>query len=224
MVYGTAVVESSISNWVGGLASSIILAGAAQLALVDLIDDNAPWTVAVGTALVINARFLMYSAALMPSFAEYPRRWRVPMAMLITDQTAVTSLLYNETDHDPNRRRFFYLGVGLALWVSWGVGTWIGIALGASVSNGFQLEFAVPLMFLALLVPSIRDQSSLVAAIVGAAVTLVARDVPFNTGLLIGAMFGIAAGMLTSAASAASGAIGESAAGAESTATDGSDQ
>lgn len=196
LVYGVAVADSSVTNWIGGIASSLILAGAGQLALVDLVDQNAPWTVAVGTALVINARFVMYSGALAPSFAEYPALWRIPLAHLMTDQTAVTSLLYNDTEPDRGRRMRYYAGAGLTFAASWSAGTWIGIFVGAGIPSGLQLEFAIPLMFLALLVPSIHDRPGVVAAVVGAAVTLVARDAPFNTGLLIGALCGIAAGMV----------------------------
>ena len=42
-------------------------------------------------------------------------------------------------------------------------------------------------MFVALAVPSIRDRAALIAAAVGFSVTLIARDAPMNSGLLIGA-------------------------------------
>ncbi len=197
-VYGAAVADASISNWVGGVASSLMIAGAAQLALVDLVDKGAPWMIAVGTALVINARFVMYSAALAPSFSEHPRRWRFALAVMMTDQVAVTSLLYNDAESDPVRRRYYYLGAGSLLTGLWIISTWTGIVLGTGVSSSLQLGFAIPLMFLALLVPSIKDRSSLVAALVGAAVTVVAKDAPYNTGLLIGAVCGIASGMAVS--------------------------
>ncbi len=196
LVYGAAVVDSSMTNWVGGIASTILLAGASQLAIVDLIDHGAPWTIVVGTALVINARFIMYSGALAPAFADYPKRWRLPLAHLMTDQVAVTSLLYNRKERDPTRRMAFYLGAGLTFAAAWGVGTWVGILVGGSVPDGLQLGFAIPLMFLSLLVPSIKDKPGLVAAVVGGGVTLLAQGAPFNTGLLIGAASGIAAGMM----------------------------
>jgi len=196
LVYGVTVVESSINDWVGALASLFILAGAAQLAVVDLIDQGAPWFIVVGTALVINARLMMYSGALAPSFSEYPKRWRIPLAHLMTDQTTVTSLLYNERERDPRLRMAYYVGAGGIFASSWLVGTFLGVVVGAAIPSEFQLGFAVPLMFVALLVPSVRDRASLIAAAVGFAVTLLARDAPLNTGLLIGAAAGIAFGML----------------------------
>jgi len=62
----------------------------------------------------------------------------------------------------------------------------------------YRLGFAVPLMFIALAVPSIADRAALVAAAVAFSVTIIARDAPMNTGLLIGAGAGIAFGLLAS--------------------------
>ena len=73
--------------------------------------------------------------------------------------------------------------------------TWLGILFGASIPASWELGFAVPLTFICLLIPSIRDRARLVAAIVGGVVSLVARDAPNSTGLLIGAAAGVAAGM-----------------------------
>jgi predicted branched-subunit amino acid permease len=196
LAYGVTVVESSMDDLVGLMASFVILAGAAQLTVSDLIDQGAPWFVVIGTALVINARFTMYSGALAPSFSAYPKRWRIPLAHLMTDQSTVTSLLYNQHERDPRRRLPYYLGAGFSFAVAWWIGTTIGILIGATIPSELQVGFAAPLMFIALAVPSIRDRAALIAAIVGFSVTLVAREAPMNTGLLIGAATGIAFGLL----------------------------
>ena len=196
IAYGVAVAESSIDDLVGALASLLMLSGAAQLAMVDLIDKGAPWFVVVGTALVVNARFMMYSGALAASFSGYPRRWRVALAHFMTDQAAVTSLLYNQRQADPRARMAYYFGAGLSFAVAWWAGTLMGIGIGATIPSGLQLGFAVPLMFVALAVPSVRDRAALIAACVGFAVTLLAREAPMNTGLLIGVAAGVAFGML----------------------------
>jgi len=196
MAYGVTVVESSMNDVVGLLASFLVLAGAAQLAMSDLIDQGAPWFIVVGTALFINARFMMYSGALAPSFSQYPKRWRVPLAYFMTDQATVTSLLFNDGERDPRRRLAYYLGAGGSFAAAWWIGTAVGIGIGATIPAEFQVGFAAPLMFVALAVPSIRDRAALIAACVGFAVTLIARDAPLNSGLLIGAAAGVAFGML----------------------------
>lgn len=199
LVYGVVVVESSTPDWVGGLASSIIIAGAAQLALLDLVDQGAPALVAVATALVINARFVMYSAALAPHLARYPRRQRLVMASMITDQLAGTSLLeLRRNQPSPQRWRWFYVGAGMFMIGAWILGTWIGIGFGANLPEALPLAFIVPLMFIALLVPWLRARGEIVAAAVAAAVVVLAQAAPYNSGLLIGAVVGILAGLVAS--------------------------
>ena len=106
-----------------------------------------------------------------------------------------TSPARRSSSTEPTRRLAFYLGAGGFFALAWSAGTWIGIAFGASIPNTWQLGFVIPLMFLALMVPSIRDAPGLVAAGVGGAVTLLARGVPFNAGLLVGAVAGVMAGL-----------------------------
>ena len=196
LAYGVTVVESSMNDLVGWLASFLVLAGASQLAISDLIDQGAPWFIVIGTGLVINARFMMYSGALAPAFSQFPRRWRIPLAHFMTDQSTVTSLLYNAGQRDPRRRLGYYLGAAVSFAGAWWLGTVIGVVIGATIPPEFQFGFAAPLMFIALAVPSIRDRAALVAAAVAFSVTLIAKDAPMNTGLLIGAATGIAFGLL----------------------------
>lgn len=196
IVYGAVVVDSSFDDVLGFIASFVVFAGAAQLALVELLDQGAPWTIALVTALVINLRHVMYSGALAPAFSEFPRRWRIPLAHLMTDQASVTSLLYFEREPDTTRRLRFYTGAGLTFFATWTISSGLGILLGATIPAELQLGFAIPLMFLSLLVPSVRDRPGFVAAAVAFAVTILAQDAPLNTGLLIGAGAGVAFGML----------------------------
>lgn len=195
LVYGVAVSQSVVPDWQGGLASSMIMAGAAQFALIDLIDDGAPWIVAVGTALIINLRFAMYSAALAPSFGAFPQRWRLLLPAFMTDQAAVTSLLEFDHNEDPTHRRWFYLGAAVPFVLVWVAGTWLGIAFGADIPDSWQLGLAVPLVFIALLVPAVNSRPALVAAMVGGAGCLLAAPLPHSLGVIVGALVGVAAGM-----------------------------
>ena len=195
LVYGVAVSRSTVPDWQGGLASALIIAGAAQFALIDLIDAGAPWIVAVGTALIINLRFAMYSAALAPSFGAFPARWRYPLPHLMTDQTAVTSLFDFERHTDPVHRRWFFLGAALPFSGVWILGTWTGILFGAGIPDSWQLGLAVPLVFIALAVPAVRDRPSLVAATVGAGGCLLASPLPHSLGVILGALAGVGAGL-----------------------------
>ncbi len=194
LVYGTTAAESGIADGPAILASFVILAGAAQIALVELIDDGAAWYVAVGTALIINLRMTLYSASLAPAFREFPARWRFPLAHLFTDQAAVLSILEYETETDPLYRRWFFTGAAAIFVIPWYIGTTIGVLVGGDIPDGWQIGFAVPLMFTALLVPTLRNRPTVAAAIVGALVTVSTTWLPNGVNIMAGAIAGIAVG------------------------------
>ncbi len=176
--------------------SLFIFAGASQLASAQLVADGAWVGVIILTALVINLRFAMYSASLAPHFAHLPVRWKWPLAYLLTDQAYAVCIGRFIAHPDMAARHWFYLGAALPLWVVWLAATAAGILIGAAVPPAWQLGFAVPLIFLALLVPTVHDRPMAVAAVVGGGVALAAHGLPFNLGMITGAVAGIASGVM----------------------------
>lgn len=194
IVYGATAVDKGLSDATGIFASFAILAGAAQLALVELIDDGAPWFVAVITALTINLRFALYSASLAPAYRDFSSRWRFGLAYVMADQTAVISLLEFETQRDPEYRRWFALGAAAWFVLPWWIGTTLGVLVGGDIPESWQIGFTVPLMFMALLVPTLTTRPKLAAAVVGAAVAVGTRAAPGGINIMLGALAGIAVG------------------------------
>lgn len=193
-VYGVAVARSDVGELPGAAASVLVFAGASQLSLVELHTGGAAWYVAVGTALAINARFVLYSAALAPAFAEFPTGWRWGLPHLMTDQAATLSVIEYETERHPTARRWFYLGAAIILFAFWQVGTLLGLVAGSAVPDGLQLGFIIPLMFTALAVPALNRRPAVVAAVVAVGVTVAANALPPGTNILVGGLCGIAAG------------------------------
>lgn len=198
IVAGAAVVEAGfgVSENLG--FSMMIFAGASQLAAIDLLQRDAPVAIAVLTALVINARHVMYSAALAPYFAPKALRHRMGAAYLLTDQAFAVTVTRLQAVPSYVPWLSFYFGAGLTLWTVWQVMTTVGVLVGDAVPESVPLEFAVPLTFLALLVPSIVDRPSLTAALTGAVVATAAAPLPWNLGMLMGSVAGIAAGVVHS--------------------------
>lgn len=198
LIFGVAVVESGVGAGAGIGLSVFVFAGAAQLATVELVGSDTAPAVIVATALVINARHLMYSASLAPQFTGLSRLGRVGVAYLLTDQGFAVSITeYRRHPKALRERVAFYVGAALALWVTWQTCTVIGILLGASVPEEWSLDFAVPLVFLALLVPAVTDRSSAAAAAAAGAVAAVAAGLPLNLGVMTGATVGIIVGVIT---------------------------
>jgi len=179
--------------------SVVVFAGASQLAALALIAQGAGVAVIVATTFMVNLRMAMYSASLAPWLRSLGRSTRAALAYLMTDQAYAFSVLrYRRLPDAP--RRDYYLGVATPLWVLWQATTVLGAVLGAQVPPAWQLEFAIPLTFLAMLAPAVRDRPGLLAAIVGGGVALALDGLPHNLGLVLGAVLGIAAGTAADAA------------------------
>jgi 4-azaleucine resistance transporter AzlC len=197
LVAGAAAVGAGLSVLQAMALSVVVFAGASQLAIIDLLSRDAALVVVVGTALVINARLVMYSASLAPHLLEDNSRWRALVAYVLTDQAFALSVTrYAEGLEGVERKRWYYLGTALPLWVVWQLCTIAGALVGTQVPAWLPLEFAVPLTFLALLVPAIESRPTLAAALVGGGIATLGVAMPFNLGLLIGAIAGVLAGTL----------------------------
>jgi len=194
LVIGLAVVESGINPFLGWSTASIIYGGAAQLTLIALLGSGAAVTAAVTAAIVVNARHLMYSAALAPKFQEQPRWFRWVGPYVLIDQLFAISML--RLDDDPQTWRTYYLTAGSFFWVSWQVTIAVGLFVGPVVPSEWNLAFAVPLLFVGLVVMGIDGFPKLVAALVGAGVTILLAGLPNRAGLLVGALAGVVAGTI----------------------------
>jgi predicted branched-subunit amino acid permease len=194
LVVGVGAVETGLSPVQAVGMSVIIFAGAAQIAAVDLLGRGASPLVAVLTAGVINLRMVMYSASIAPHFRPFGARFRALCSYLLTDQGYPLALdEYRHGDHDPLR---FYLGVSGTIWLAWQVSTVGGVVLGRGLPPAWGLSFAIPLVFLALLVPAVDDRPKLAAALAGGVGAVLGARLPFNLGLVGGALVGVAGGLL----------------------------
>ncbi len=192
-IIGLTAVQIGLGPEGAVLFSVVIYAGAAQLAALNLLGAGASLPVVVGTALVINVRFLLYSASLAPHLAELSRRQRLLGAYLLTDQAYAVSVVRFRERLDPRSRWRYYLGAGLAMWFTWQVSTVVGAVGGGAVPESVPLGFAVPLAFLALLVPNVTDRPTIVAALVSGVVAVAAS--PLGNGALpVAAVSGVVAG------------------------------
>jgi 4-azaleucine resistance transporter AzlC len=196
LVAGIAAVNAGLSLGQAVGMSVVVFAGASQLAALDLLGRDAPLSVVVLTAVVINLRMLMYSASIAPYFRDLRGHLRAGLSYLLTDQAYALSIATYRSDRETDRVAY-YLGAAASLWVVWQVATAAGVVLGTGVPDAWGLEFAVPLVFLALLVPAMEDRPTTVAGLVGGAVAVLAGGLPLNLGLLAGASAGILAGLGT---------------------------
>jgi len=196
LAFGALVPAMGINPWTGVYASASIMAGASQISVFESIRTGAPAVVAILTALIINARFALYSAALGPVFSAFPRRWKLGLAHLMADPSAVVALQHADKYSDPVRKRWFVMGAALPLQIIFLMGTAVGVVVGPIIPEAWQIGFIVPLMFISVMVPTLRRSEDVVALGITGAVALLSRGLPFGLNVLVGIVSGITVGTL----------------------------
>lgn len=196
LVFGVVAVEAGLSlPQIMGF-SILVLAGASQITAVQLLADGASLIVVLASALAVNLRMAMYSAALTPWIGRASPVARALTAFFLIDQTFTLSLNRYEAAPDMTlaERLAFFAGTSAVLAVPWPFFTWVGATLGRSIPESFALDFAVPITFLALVAPQLRSLPHAAAAGVGFALALVFAGLPSGLGLMVAAPVAMAVG------------------------------
>ncbi len=196
LIYGALALSAGLSPTAAQLMSSIVFAGSAQFATAQLVHEAAPAAVIVVTIGIINLRHMLYSASMAPYLDHLSARWKSVLAYLLTDEAyAATVTHYQEQGTTPTGH-WFFLGAGIALWTTWQASSALGIFLGAALPASWPLDFALPLTFIAMVIPVLKDRPAVAAAASAGVVAVMAYPLPYKLGFIIAALLGIVVGML----------------------------
>lgn len=157
MAFGILAQKAGISTSNSLLMSLLVFAGSAQLIAVGLFEAGTPVLSVILTTFVVNLRHLLMSAAVSPFLKPWRKIELAAFAYELTDETfAVHSARF--ASHGPNKAETF--ATNLTSQASWILGTWLGIVIGELISDArpFALDYALPAMFIALLVMQIKDR------------------------------------------------------------------
>ncbi|SLN53443.1 AzlC family ABC transporter permease [Pseudooctadecabacter jejudonensis] len=186
LLFGVVATEAGLTTLQTLAFSSVVFAGAAQFAALQLMVDNAPTLIVVATALAVNLRMAMYSASLAVWIGDAPFWTRAFVAYVNVDQSYAVSI--NEFEDTPDltvpQRVAFFLGAVSPIAPMWVVATALGIWLGEGIPEWMALDFAVPICFLAIIAPMMRTLAHMVAAVASIVFALVLAGLPYNLGLL----------------------------------------
>lgn len=194
VIYGVVALQGGLSPLSAQLMSSIVFAGSAQFLFAQLAGMAAPGAVIIGAIGLINLRHALYSASVAPYLAHLPPRWKGLLAYLLTDEAYAAAIRPMMQPENRAVAHWILFGAGSTLWVGWQLATAGGILLGAQLPKDLPLDFALPLTFIAIVVPMITDRPRLITALIAGGAAVVLGDLPYKTGMLIAALAGIAVG------------------------------
>ncbi len=200
MIYGITAVEAGMPPLTAIAMSMIVFAGSSQFIAAELVARATPGPVIVLTTLIVNLRHMLYSASIMPYVRHLSRPWKFLLAFLMTDEVyaiAITNYRRRDTEVDSRHlEQWYFLGAGVTLWITWQISTLIGILLGASIPAGWSLDFALALTFITLLIPTLEDRPTVLAALLAGITAVLAHGLRYNLGLILAVLVGIGAGLL----------------------------
>jgi predicted branched-subunit amino acid permease len=191
-VVGVAMVNAGMT-WVQALCMTVVLAGSAQLAALPLLVASAPMWVIFFTALVVNLRFVIFSALLAPYFAGWRTRVKVWLGYMSGDiPNAMFLQRFPNVPTEPGSLGYFK-GLVTANTFAWQFGSLSGIFLGSQIPPSWGLAFAGTLALVCVGLPLIANRAALVGVIVSGAVAVWAHALPYRLGLLVAVIAGVLA-------------------------------
>jgi 4-azaleucine resistance transporter AzlC len=196
LIFGALAVSAHIAVPAAQAMSSIIFAGSSQFIAAQMVGTGASGLVIILVVFVVNLRHALYSASVAPYVQRLSPVWKFLLAYLLTDEAYVVTITHYNQEGDPANKHWYFLGAGLTLWTAWQVSTAAGIFLGAQIPPDWPLAFILPLTFIALVVPALKDKAGIAAAAIAALIGVLTLGFPFKTGLLVAAFIGILTGLL----------------------------
>ncbi len=200
VLFGVVAVTAKLSFWVALGMSLFVFAGASQFAAVALLTQGAAYPLIVLTTFIINLRHAFYGASVAEYLRGLPKRWWRMLAYTTTDESyAVAIAHYRETtrgDTATSRKHWYFLGANLGLFFPWQIATVLGYFIGRLIGDplALGLDFTLPLVFIAILVPRLQTRAAIFGALVAGFSAVIGFALPSKLGLLIAITSGIAAG------------------------------
>ncbi len=197
LVTGVALVKSGLTETAAVVMTLLVYAGSAQLTSLPLIASGAPLWLIFAAGLVVNLRFLIFSAALQPYFQSLPWYKRLAYGYFTTDMAFVLFMpRFGEAEvKGTDAQRTFFLTTIAPGWLTWQSSSLLGIALGSLVPTEWSLSFAAVLALMAITIPLANSRPMLVSMLAAGIVAWVGQGLPLQLELLAAVVVGIIAGI-----------------------------
>ncbi|GHV37392.1 hypothetical protein FACS1894187_13980 [Synergistales bacterium] len=193
--YGLLSRQTGIGVWHTLSMSLFVFAGSSQFVAVSMLQNGMGAAAIISSIFIVNFRHVLMSASLSPYLAPWKTWQRVALGGMLCDEAfALHSLHFASGDTDITAA----ITLNTTIYVVWAATGATGYYLGALIERPevFGLDFALPAMFIALLLPYCVKRSAVLAALCGGAVS-VALHVAGVGGwaAFIGGLAGAAAGV-----------------------------
>ncbi len=195
LVFGAYAISIGLSPFQAIAFSLLINAGSSQIAALGLLIQAVNPVLIIFSIALINLRFMLYSA----SWAMYLHAIKKPLKLWLsywlTDATFLLVLKKYQTINSPDNLKYSF-GVGFGQWSAWEISCIVGVLLGPIIPSRLTLGFALPLLFITLLMGHLSSVSMVASAITSGILAIILINIPNNLGLFFSILAGIFVGLL----------------------------
>lgn len=159
IAYGMMARASGLTLLKAMSFSVFVYAGASQMASVQMLATNIGFATIVLTVFVLNLRHIIMSTCVMDSLKKTPLPIRLILSFGITDEVFALTM----TKYKQKLTPAFFLGVALGSYLSWNVGSVLGILFSSFLPDIVSKALSISLyaMFIGLLVPNVKKSTRL---------------------------------------------------------------
>lgn len=192
---GSFAIENGLSPLASQALSGIMFAGAAQLVAIGMLQAGVGMGAFLLTIFFITARHFLYGLALRNRVSQLGLRWRLVFGFLLTDE--LFALIGSKPDSE--FKPWYALGAGLSFYIVWNISTLVGILAGSYMPavNELGLEFAVAAMFIALVIPGMKDFPVFVCVLVAIFMSVLLKYWQVEGYLIIAGVVAMLTGYIT---------------------------
>lgn len=173
--YGVLAQKAGISTFNTLAMSIFVYAGSSQLIAVGLFATGVSPLSIILTTFIVNLRHMLMSSALAPYLSRWNKIELSTFAYEITDESfALHAVEFPRADRSEGPGPPESIALNMTAQVSWVLGTWLGLVAGGLITDIslFALDYALPAMFIALLVMQIRDRVQVIVALLTGALAV----------------------------------------------------
>jgi predicted branched-subunit amino acid permease len=199
LVCGVAAVNAGLALPAALALPGLVYGGSSQAVLTQFLQSASSLWIAVLSGLVVNLRMAVYSAAMAPRVRHLSTPRRMLAAAFLVDNAFafMQQRRQDKPDESNDHLLAYYAGLTCVLWPAWLVFCMIGSLAGSVIPNSWQLDFAIPLAFIATLATTVRSMPLLAAAVAGGVASVVLFALPLKLGLIAACLLGLLAGLIT---------------------------
>jgi 4-azaleucine resistance transporter AzlC len=182
--FGILAVNNGIPPWAAIGMSIFLYAGASQFISIPMIAAGVAAPTIALTTFIVNSRYLLMSTALLPFIKHWSAKRRFLLGWQLTDETfALHSIRGNLTGAAPKAS----FTINFVAHISWIIATVLGCFANKLITNpeALGVDFALPGMFTAMLMLSLKNVAMVSVALVAAGLFFLLQLTPLREWSLI---------------------------------------